>query len=561
MLHGQVYTKFANPTYLSARCETPITSKMDPLYRGTTCLQIIHVGQAFHNYQQYIAAWNNNTVTGNSTSTTLAFRPKPQGTLYDNTTVTGSWIETINITELSTKYGRMVNNVTAAMPHHGVLAAARDPANHISQPDDLNGQGRYKIEASVPSPAVNVLCVGMSADELAPLVYTEWPGTSGNFNPDNWTQSPPADIPVYPDWLNRTVVDELFGFGKKYGQRPPIFPKLPQPYNTILNTTGLYGTNSIYLLGSSPPGFNPPHVLCSLKAKQSDRCSTRYEVTMSGGNLRSRCEIPSNKMEYSHSFNNTPRGAWEPDWKNIASEWANALSLGSGIMDGNASNARLLMQLIPRFNNKTNTSSLDSKLPSISEALAVMAGSTLLLSTQNAPFVTFWNYSTSYLNKSVYQSFNATLQATEYISGGTENWQGVFYPILLFVFLTNLIFLGFTLYEFSGKQMTDFTEPQNLFTIAMNSPSSSCLQGACGIGPDGVQLKERWYIRMNEEDEHYYICTKREEDLINRMKSTNYSSRNCLGPYDTEENLKPLSPAIREFRRLSQRDSFISRFY
>lgn len=67
---------------------------------------------------------------GNTTT-----RPDPVGLLYDNTTVTGSWLGAENMTELSDRYGRIINNITMAMPHAGVFAAARDPINRIRQPD------------------------------------------------------------------------------------------------------------------------------------------------------------------------------------------------------------------------------------------------------------------------------------------------------------------------------------------------------------------------------------------------------------------------------------------
>lgn len=43
-----------------------------------------------------------------------------------------------NMTQLSANYKRIVNNVTMAMPHSGVLDAARDPRNGIVQPQDLS---------------------------------------------------------------------------------------------------------------------------------------------------------------------------------------------------------------------------------------------------------------------------------------------------------------------------------------------------------------------------------------------------------------------------------------
>lgn len=64
-------------------------------------------------------------------------RPGAVGLLYDNTTVSGSWINQENMTETSLKFnGRIINNISLAMPHAGIFAAARDPINSIMQPQD-----------------------------------------------------------------------------------------------------------------------------------------------------------------------------------------------------------------------------------------------------------------------------------------------------------------------------------------------------------------------------------------------------------------------------------------
>lgn len=556
-LQGSVAASFANTLYLDSHCDTPVTVAMDPVNRNITCLEMEHVGHAYHNYQQWITEWSGLVNQGNGTSTEQAARPRPTGSIYDNTTVTGSWIDIADMTALSSQHGRLVNNVTMAMPHGGILSAAKDPINRIRQPHEASGQGKYSLEASVPSPAVNVLCVGMTKDELSPLIYTEWPNTSYPFSPTNWSVTPPPDIPRYPSWLNQTVVDDLFGFGEKYGQRPPVFGKYPKPYNSITNTTGLWPTDAIYLLGASPDFItDPPYVLCSLKAKQTGVCSTRYEAASSGASFYSHCEDAANDLQYSRTNKEVTEGMWEPDWKNVASGWANALSLGSGIADGQASNDRLLMQFVPGFDNTSHTFALNRTLPSISEALAVMAGSTLILSSQHSPLVHFWNYTEHILSPPTRQSFSASVQAVGYASGGAEKWQGVFYVILVFAFVTSAICFVFLMLEVRGKQVTDFTEPPNLFALAMNSPCSARLQGACGGGPEGRQLKEKWFVGMEEEDEHYYMKAKAEEsqpDVYHRRE------RESMAIEDIQ--LKPVSPAVDDFRRVSQGNSFFSKLY
>ena len=64
--------------------------------------------------------------------------------LYDNTTIKGQWIEdTRNMTVLSKDLSRTVNNITMAMPHSGVIAAAREPLNRVTQPQDISVSVKY----------------------------------------------------------------------------------------------------------------------------------------------------------------------------------------------------------------------------------------------------------------------------------------------------------------------------------------------------------------------------------------------------------------------------------
>ncbi|KAJ5637588.1 hypothetical protein N7490_007467 [Penicillium lividum] len=557
ILWGKVAAAFGNNVYLGENCQTPIPVAMD-WARNTTCLQIEHVGQAYHNYQQWIGTWAELVAGGNETSDQLALRPAPTGSIWDNTTVAGTWIEKKNITEMSEKHKRMVNNITMAFPHGGVPLAAMDPKNNLRQPQQASGEGKYNIEASVPSPAVNVLCVGMNKSELSPMVYSSWP--NAHFNATTWSVDGADDIPRTPSWLNSTVVDSIFGFGEKYGQRPPVFGTYPEEYNTIVNTTGLWPTNAIYLLGK-PSAAYPEYVMCAIRAKLTGVCSTRYNAESSGAFLSTHCEDESNALQYNRKDPAFVEGFWSGDWKNVASEWANALSLGSGITTSEASNERLIMQMMPAYDNITDTYSLNPSLPSIGEALAVMAGCTLILSTQNSPFVQGWNYTNTtneILDTPLYQHFDATLQAVGYASGGTEGWQAVFYIILIFAFVTSAVCLVFMIIEARGHQITDFTEPQNLFALAMNSPQSSLLRGACGCGPVGRQMKERWFIGMQEKDEHYYIRAKADE-ATSDVASTGYSR---LDQMETDDSgLKSASPAVNEFRRISKRSSWLGKFY
>lgn len=144
---------------------------------------------------------------------------------------------------------------------------------------------------------------------------------------------------------------------------------------------------------------------------------------------------------------------------------------------------------------------LNPSLPSPAEALAVMTGCTLLMSTQDSPFVEYWNHTEDTLNPGEIQSFPALIQAQQYASGGTQDYQKGFYIVLLFVFLCNaFVLIYFVVYH---GLVTDFSEPSNLFSIAVNSPPSELMRGSCGGGPMIDQYALRW--RVGREGQHLFM--------------------------------------------------------
>ena len=50
---------------------------------------------------------------------------------------------------------------------------------------------------------------------------------------------------------------------------------------------------------------------------------------------------------------------------------------------------------------------------------------------------------------------------------------------------------------------SDFTEPTNLFSLALNSPPSKELAGSCGGGPQGGQYKVNF--QLNSEGDHVFM--------------------------------------------------------
>jgi hypothetical protein len=564
VLYGKVAACFGNFPFLENTCPTPVQDLDDPDYRGSTCLQIQHAGQAYHNYQLYLDHWAHHVANENVSNLENATRPPPIGVLPDGTTVRGQWLTTTGQNTTTDSTTRLVQNVTMAMPHANVLNAARDSANGIMQPQELNqGEGEYIIRASVPAPAVNILCAGVTEDDISNLIYVKWPSSGGTFNASTWPAvSDMIQAPAYP---NATAIDDLFSFGPDSGdarQRAPIFPKLPQPYNTLLNGTVIWPAHSVYLLAGSPQNLaTSPYFFCSLKAMQYPGCTTQYRAARSGGDLTVHCDDdPQNSLPYKHSQPDAPSGVWQPNWKDVASGWAYSLSLSTGISDANASNARLLTQMIPEYDAKGNATSLNPLLPSVGEALGVLSGSNLLLSSQWSPFIHYWNYSgpQEMLDIPQYQAFNASLTYQDYASGATQQWQGIFYVVLVAIFLTNCFCLVYLVWTIRGEgQVTDYTEPQNLFALAVNSPPSRSLSGACGGGPEGDMLGKKWEVDMQKPagggggHPHFYMKCGDDDrmDAFTRLRERKSKlSLRSMEDFEVAE-----SPAVEQYTMLANR--------
>ncbi|KAF2668798.1 hypothetical protein BT63DRAFT_426063 [Microthyrium microscopicum] len=509
-LQGLVKTTFANPIYLSETCQTPIISNTwDTDYTqdkvGQTCLTIDHAAQGFHNYQQFMTRWA--TIVGEGNGTDLqADRPEGFGLFLQNTTVNGTWIEKIDTKAVSQQYNRIVNNVTMAMPHTGVFQAARDPKSNIMQPEDLDGLGAYNIRAALPSPYLNVLCANVKKDEIASLVYETAVknvtlNATADLNQNNLTTYYPYKF-NWSTWDTLTTpVDDLFGWGANGGQPHPVFYKFPTNWNTLLNNTAPWGQDSLYMLGQGGIDMESTtrgeYLLCRVKAGLTPKCATEYQAQDVSGTMRAHCEDPNDEMAYNRA-NSSRATTVSLDWINVAETTLNALSLNNGVIDGQASNARLLMQLM------LQNMELNPALPSPAEALAVMTSCSLLMSSQDSPFVEFWNYTNTELKPGVYQYFNATVRAQQYASGGTQPYQRAFIVVLFAVFAINLFVLIYLLVN--RGLVTDYSEPPNLFALAINSPPSVQLKGSCGAGPEGKQYTIKWGVEM--EDEHVYITDK-----------------------------------------------------
>lgn len=234
-LSGYVRASYANAQYVSHDCPYLFDIEKTDIHAAESCMNVQFSGQSYRNLLNFMSLWTNINHNGTNVGDDLSQRPTGTTLLFDNTTMMSTWIEKehSNVTAQYEETGRIINNVTLALPHPGVYSAATLPKNGILQPDDLAGVGEYAVRAGVVSPSVNVLCVDTDKKELAPLVYTEWPSALVNRTDvgeqvrgwDGWAGEVPQPTKKggKPEYLNRTDLDDVFKWGPKYKRRPPVF--------------------------------------------------------------------------------------------------------------------------------------------------------------------------------------------------------------------------------------------------------------------------------------------------------------------------------------------------
>lgn len=237
-LYGGYWSSYANSGYVKQGCPYMFGFGGDAkeVDDQEACTNVEFSGQSYRNLLAFMETWTGIFENGTTRIYDLAGRPAGTTLLYDNTTMNAAWIEKehSNVTANFEKHSRIINNVTMAMPHPGVYAAATSSRNRILQPDDLAGVGEYAIRAGVVSPSINAMCVNMNKEELKPLVYTAWPDANTTSTgvgdqvtgiKDQWLK----DIPAYStkdgedEYLNRTVVDDIFLWGPEHKRHPPVF--------------------------------------------------------------------------------------------------------------------------------------------------------------------------------------------------------------------------------------------------------------------------------------------------------------------------------------------------
>ncbi|OAP63705.1 hypothetical protein AYL99_02932 [Fonsecaea erecta] len=515
LLFGKVMATYANIQYFDSLCLSAVTD----IYEGPdgleqvpcgvdgdlecqynyTCVLTTYNAESLNNYRMFAANWSTWGQSNHQQTASYENRPIPITTMYDrtNTTIMGQFITPgrENITADSERHGRLVQNLTIAMPHLNVLNAVQDARNHIIQPADLVGS-EYLIEASVPAPTLNVVCVGLSRSEVLPLVVN--------------MSDVPADQQATFVNPNPTAVDEIFSWANAFENNDnpptlprPYFPRIPNEFDTVSYVPPIYGPPAVYIL-VTPPRFTVTndHVVCSIQSAQYWNCTTSYRAALGAGDLSVYCDADSrNTIPYGASAPNAGPYQPEQDWKDVGADWLTAIGLADGAkVNSNLTTlARIVNQFSPRFVAGEPTY-LPSNRPSIAEALGVLAMGTLARMSINSPFLNFWNYSIAILEEPQYQNFHARHTFVDYSSSASQPWQNLFYVVLFLVFVLSAASTAYLYLTMHSGIVTDYTEPQALFAVAINSPPSAVMAGTSVGGPRGEVLGKKWLIEMHESE-------------------------------------------------------------
>jgi hypothetical protein len=134
-MRGIVKTSFANESYLERNYKSSLGSAPSGV-QDRSFNTLVYSSQGSGCWSIYLTAWGNNT---NSSQEKISQLQRPAPWTTDRSTqgqINSSWVQSIDMQGTSKKFaGRVVNNVTLAIPHPGILKAARLRENSIAQPN------------------------------------------------------------------------------------------------------------------------------------------------------------------------------------------------------------------------------------------------------------------------------------------------------------------------------------------------------------------------------------------------------------------------------------------
>ncbi|KAL6703897.1 hypothetical protein ACN47E_008933 [Coniothyrium glycines] len=480
MLEGTVYSDFANVSVAEEVCEEEWLDVGDTEFGGSTCLQVKWAYLCGANFVNYMSTWKSKAQNLH-TSSDLEDRPPVYATLDGNITVTTAWVDVDDVRTESDQDGRIVNNITIAVPHRGVPEAVRTSRN-ILQQDDLSNAGSYTVSAEVASPAINALCVNANQSDLEPIIYASWPNARKFENISDINRYWPIESfqDSNTNMNNHTALDDIFGWKDEDVDRDharPVFFKFPIGGNTIANhSSTAAGRAEVYLLSKHPQNQADDYLICSLKTGITNSCYTRYNATSSGQTLEALCD------EHIH-IDTTQNIDFQTtaSWREIGFHLLNSLSLNNGVFDGAASTARIFTQL------QLSARKLSATLPSPAEALLSMATCTVLDLTRTFPFHAPFDLAAP---SGGTQTFSASVRIAQYMSGSDNPLQNTFLAVLILTCAINLFILAYLSVLLRFALITDLCEPLVLFLLGYHSSARGDLFH--GVPRQG-SLQERDY--------------------------------------------------------------------
>ncbi|KAF4458736.1 mcm2 3 5 family [Fusarium albosuccineum] len=497
-----VHSYYASFFYAGRRCNGDVELQSD-VTDDKEDKTVVAWGQCLRSELGYISSrdyftFNSVKPTGNE----LIRRSLGITHLHDNITLeaTRTDLEYSDPVKLFRRWGRLVDNSTLSIPHPSVWEASQVASNGILQPADLSNTGGFSIKASVVSPTINTMCVEMNKDELIDLVYEA--STSGEKESfDNWYNR------KISEGFNATDVDEIFRWGSDYDRLRPVFRSYPQDYAAVYQSSVVNDGephDARYLLFGGLN--NTSYTLCEMRSWLSTDCSTHLNVSgIRQPVMRAHCGDEQDSYRYQkHSLvapSDDNVGCML--WPLMFDDWQEAVGIQRKPEDLFSPTVGDKALLKPELPPDSST---------MAETLSVYALSTLTLSALGTPVRHTWDHGSEppeYAKKSYLYDFNTTetfhaaVTSQEYTSGHIEKWQRLFYAVLVLTFGINLLCLVYLIIHF--KLINDFTEPQNLFALAVHSPSCSEMTGSSIHGPEKRHLVVPWRISQSLDEGEYYF--------------------------------------------------------
>lgn len=142
-------TSFANEWYIEDASRNPLESDTSQ-DMARSFLSILYSSKGSDSYSSYLEQWQDVGENHNGTIDQLERRAP---SILDRKTLlqcqlNSSWVQSINMQDAFDKFGRVVDNVTLALPHPGVLQAARSSTKSIPQPGVRHPRFTYPMFVS-----------------------------------------------------------------------------------------------------------------------------------------------------------------------------------------------------------------------------------------------------------------------------------------------------------------------------------------------------------------------------------------------------------------------------